>query len=174
MIRCDLLTVLRLWLDGSQSALLSGGTADPVKILAVAEVLGKLVPEPEHRSRGESPQEHMWRTYKQMRDRGALHGEGLDGLKLENERLRAKIAELEAAAAPAPGEPFDDIPVVVERMPAPAGNVVPMSRPPAASAPAPAAPQYDYNKEQGWKDYIEPTGEIRSTPRGPGRYWGPV
>lgn len=54
MIRCDLLTVLRLWLDGSQSALLSGGTADPVKILALAEVLGKLVPEPEHRSRGES------------------------------------------------------------------------------------------------------------------------
>jgi hypothetical protein len=129
MIRCDLLTVLRLWLDGSQSALLSGGTADPTKILAVADVLGKLVPEPEHRSRGEDPREYMWRTYKQMRDRGALHGEGYDGKVLENERLKAKIAELEAALAEPP---------LVAPPPAPP-NLVRLS-PPASAAPAPAAP----------------------------------
>jgi hypothetical protein len=129
MIRCDLLTVLRLWLDGSQSALLSGGTADPTKILAVADVLGKLVPEPEHKSRGEDPREIMWRTYLGMRQRGAAAGQGLDGLKLENERLKAKIAELEAALAEPP---------LVAPPPAPP-NVVRLS-PPASAAPAPAAP----------------------------------
>ena len=50
MIRADLATVLRLWLDGSQSALLAGGSADPVKLLSVVEALTKLVPETEHKS----------------------------------------------------------------------------------------------------------------------------
>jgi hypothetical protein len=38
----------------------------------------------------------------------------------------------------------------------------------------PAAPAYDYNANQDWKNWIEPDGSIRTTPRGPGRYWGPV
>jgi hypothetical protein len=61
-IRADLLTVLRLWLDSSQSTLIAGGSADPTKILAVAEVLGRLVPEAEHKTRREDPREIMWRT----------------------------------------------------------------------------------------------------------------
>jgi hypothetical protein len=48
------------------------------------------------------------------------------------------------------------------------GRAVP--KPPSA----PAAPQYDYNREQGWKDYVEADGTIRPTPRGRGHYWGPV
>jgi hypothetical protein len=32
----------------------------------------------------------------------------------------------------------------------------------------------NYNREQGWKDYVEADGTIRSTPRGRGHYWGPV
>jgi hypothetical protein len=126
MIRADLATVLRLWLDGSQSALLAGGNADPVKLLSVVEALTKLVPETEHKSRGEDPRACMWRTYSEMRRRGALHGEGLDGLKLENERLKAKIAELEAGA-PASGEPGASTCTNVEV----GGNVVPLSRPPS-------------------------------------------
>src|SRR5437660_8627626 len=47
----------------------------------------------------------MLETYKAMRARGAAFGQGYDGLKLENERLKAKIAELEAAGVPAPSEP---------------------------------------------------------------------
>jgi hypothetical protein len=35
-IRADIATVLRLWLDNSQSALLGGGTADAGKLLSVA------------------------------------------------------------------------------------------------------------------------------------------
>jgi hypothetical protein len=38
----------------------------------------------------------------------------------------------------------------------------------------PAAPAYDYSREQGWKDFVEPDGTIRSTPRGRGHWWGPV
>jgi hypothetical protein len=43
-----------------------------------------------------------------------------------------------------------------------------------ANPPPAAAPAYDYSREQGWKDYVEPDGTIRTTPRGRGHYWGPV
>jgi hypothetical protein len=43
------------------------------------------------------------------------------------------------------------------------------------SAPAAAAPAaYDYSANQDWKDWIEPDGSIRTTPRGRGKDWGPV
>jgi hypothetical protein len=42
----------------------------------------------------------MWAVYSEMRRRGADVGQGYDGLKLENERLKAKIAELEASVCP--------------------------------------------------------------------------
>jgi hypothetical protein len=105
MIRADLLTVLRLWLDGSQSALLSGGTADPTKILAVADVLGRLVPEPAHKSRGEDPRDYMWRTYSEMRRRGEIGNAVVEAKEVD--RLRARVAGLEAqlAGAPAPAVP---------------------------------------------------------------------
>jgi hypothetical protein len=102
MIRADLLTVLRLWLDGSQSALLSGGTADPVKILAVADVLGRLVPEPEHKSRGEDPRAYMWRTYLEARRRGELAEKFREpGLREQIAALQAEIATLKAGGASA-------------------------------------------------------------------------
>jgi hypothetical protein len=124
MIRADLLTVLRLWLDGSQSALLSGGTADPTKILAVADVLGKLVPEPEHKSRREDPRAHMWRTYSEMRRRGEL------AEKIQEPRLREQIAALQAeiatlraggATAPPAALPLPDAKVITP----PTSDIVP-------------------------------------------------
>jgi hypothetical protein len=109
LIRADLATVLRLWLDGSQSALLAGGNADPVKLLSVVEALTKLVPETEHKSRGESPQRYMLRTYLEMRRRGDLAGDENNfdfqrrrrfELEAEVERLRAEIAALKAGGVP--------------------------------------------------------------------------
>jgi hypothetical protein len=188
MIRCDLLTVLRLWLDGSQSALLSGGTADPVKILAVADVLGKLVPEPEHKSRGEDPREIMWQTYKQMRDRGAAFGQGYDGLVLKVKALEAelaikdaRIAELEATLAGS--VPLPPNAVKLRDNPGRACAAAPAAPPkpelpPPAAASAPVLGELvmvvDASPQEPWRDYIEPTGEIRSTPFGGGKYWGPV
>ena len=148
MIRCDLLTVLRLWLDGSQSALLSGGTADPTKILAVADVLGKLVPEPEHRSRGEDPRQIMWETYVGMRRRGEIAGP-----EYSRDAALKRIAELEAeiaalrAGAPAPDEPTLASPLPDNVVPLPRPTNAPASSPPASAAPAApqpqAAPAYD-------------------------------
>jgi hypothetical protein len=183
-IRADIATVLRLWLDNSQSALLGGGTADAGKLLSVAEALTKFIPEPEHKSRREDPRQHMWRTYLEARRRGALAGEGYDGLKLENERLKAELATLKAAASPAPGEPS-------ATPPAPAGgNVVTLSRPtnerttersevspnPSAASNVPVLVECvcDPSPEEPWKAYVEPDGSIRSTPFHGGKYWGPV
>src|SRR5437870_13785764 len=94
-IRADLLTVLRLWLDNSQTALLGGGTADAGKLLSVAEALTKFIPEPEHKDRVD-PRETMLKTYMEMRARGALAGEGYDGKVREVERLTAENGQLRA------------------------------------------------------------------------------
>jgi hypothetical protein len=123
----------------------------------------------------------MLETYLNMRRRGEIHFE-----KTERAQLLDKIAALEGevaalkAGAPAPEEPSAP----------PPDNVVPLPRatagkqnsaqapPPPAAASAPVAGELvmvvDPSSEEPWRDYVEPTGEIRSTPRGPGRYWGPV
>jgi hypothetical protein len=164
MIRADLATVLRLWLDGSQSTLLAGGNADPVKLLSVVEALTKLVPESEHKSRREDPREYMLKTYLEMRKRGAAFGQGYDGLKLTVERLQAELAAKDAEIARLTGAPAD-VPTLVETVPAPAGdNVVklPVARDSGANAPKsganappkPAPPQYELvPANEPWRAY---------------------
>jgi hypothetical protein len=178
-IRADLATVLRLWLDSSQSSLLAGGTADPVKLLSVVEALTKLVPEPEQRSHRLDPRQVMWETYLSMRRRGEIPPEGLTQAKIsalesEVEQLKAEVERLTAGAgAPATSEP-DDVPELVSSVPVPAGgNVVPLPRPNAPAAPA-APPAYDYDRERGWRDWVNADGSIRTTPLGGGKYWGDV
>jgi hypothetical protein len=165
-IRADLATVLRLWLDGSQSTLLAGGSADPVKLLSVVEALTKLVPEREQRSRGEDPRQYMWRTYLEMRRRGEIGNAQLEAR--ESDRLRARVAELESRLGGAPP--------AQSASPAPS-NVVPLK--PAASV----APEEEYEEvvvteavlgePEPWRAYVGgPDNSIISTP---GRKdWGPV
>jgi hypothetical protein len=177
-LRVDMVSALRLVIDHEQASVLSGSSADLGKLNVAVQSLIALLPGRELPAPAEQhhqdPRQVMWEIYKQMRERGEIDlkaDEGLlqaeiDAQAAEIERLKAQLA---GGLAPVPS----DAPMLVESVPAPAGgNVVPLPRPnpPAASA----APQYDYNKDRGWRDYVEADATIRSTPRGRGHYWGPV
>jgi hypothetical protein len=176
-LRLDCAVALRLALDDLQGRIVRGESIDVNRMLTASEALSRLLPPavlasppPEHRI---DPREVMWQTYLGMRRRGELGERAAEpSLRQKIAELEAEIAALKAAGAPAPDEPSDDIPVVVARVPAPAGNVVPLPRPP--SAPAANPPQYDYNANSDWKNYVNSDGSIRSTPRGGGHDWGPV
>jgi hypothetical protein len=132
-LRVDMISALRLVIDSEQATILTGGSADLGKLNVAVQSLIALLPNrelPESAASRVDPRAHMWAVYSEMRRRGADVGQGYDGLKLENERLRAEIAELKAAGpAPASDAPPPAAP------PAPS-NVVPLSRPSAAAAPA--------------------------------------
>jgi hypothetical protein len=220
-LRVDMVSALRLVIDAEQATVLSGGSADLAKLnIAVQSLIallpGKALPEPAPAEGGkDDPREIMLQTYLEMRRRGEFADplSTRDGCLAEIEKLRARVAELEAAAGPAPA---GDAPPPAA--PAAPSNVVPLSRPPAAPAaqpvpqppracrvgetwspergfqpipprpsaapasaapPEPAAPQsaaagYDYSREDGWKDWINEDGSIRTVPLGGGKYWGPV
>jgi hypothetical protein len=131
-LRVDMVSSLRLVIDAEQAAILAGGQADLGKLNVAVQSLIAMLPAGELPappvSDGPSPQEVMWQTYKQMRDRGALVGEGYDGLKCTVERLKTENEQLKAqlAGAPAPDE------AELESLP---NNVVKLS-PPASAAPA--------------------------------------
>ena len=179
-LRVDCAVALRLALDDLQGRIVRGESADVSRMLTASEALARLLPPtvlatPPAEQHGD-PRQVMWEIYKTMRERGELSlreipDEGLMQAKIneqaaEIERLKAQLA---GGLAPVPS----DAPMLVESVPAPAGgNVVPLPRPnpPAASA----APQYDYNANQDWKNFVDPDGSIRPTPRGRGHYWGPV
>jgi hypothetical protein len=80
----------------------------------------------------------MWAVYSEMRRRGALAGEGLDGAKFRIERLTAELAakDAEIAALKAGVELGDDRLTSTERptTSAPADNVVKLPAPPAPAA----------------------------------------
>jgi hypothetical protein len=128
--------------------------------------------------RREDPRESLWRIYKQMRDRGQVPQTlqaRIEELEAENAQLRSALAGSPTALTPAlsdivppgeigecyaggprpgPDDPPKRQPLVIE------GNA---ARSPGAPAPQPAA-RYDYNKNDDWRDYVEPDGSIRSTP----------
>jgi len=166
-LRCDLVATLRLSIDSAQADALEGRAADLGRLIVATESLVKLLPSepPQPASRGPGPREIMLETYKAMRARGAAFGQGYDGLKLENERLRARVAELEAAGAPAPVESTATPPAPAA--PAPASNNV-VKLPPRTvdvNALPPAEPE-------PWRAFLGPDGTINPTP---GRkYWGPA
>jgi hypothetical protein len=72
-----------------------------------------------------------------------------------------EIGECFSGQKPGPDDPPPRSTRIIEAVP----------NPPAASA----APKYDYDKEQGWKDFVLPDGNISPTPMSGGRrWWGPV
>jgi hypothetical protein len=175
-LKVDLVSTLRLVIDHAGAVALEGGTADIGRLVGAVEQLTKLLPKaateaPSHR---EDPREALLKIIMTMRERDADAFEGYDGKVKQVEALQAEVAQLRAQlAGKAPED--SDVPTVVERVPAPAAKVVPLPR---AAAPAPAAkasPSYDYDRERGWRDHVQPDGSISPTPSGGGRkWWGPV
>jgi hypothetical protein len=175
-LRVDLVSTLRLVIDAAGETVLEGGSADIGRLVGAVEQLTKLLPKaateaPSHR---EDPREALLKIIMTMRERDADAFEGYDGKVKQVEVLQAEIAQLKAQlAGQAPED--SDVPTVVE--PAPAANVVPLSKPRAAApaTPAKASPSYDYDRERGWRDHVQPDGSISPTPFGGGRkWWGPV
>jgi hypothetical protein len=185
-LRCDLVATLRLSIDAAQADALEGRAADLGRLIVATESLVKLLPSepPQPASRGADPRQIMWETYLGMRKRGELADpmSTHEGRIAEVERLKARIAELEAGA-PAPDESTPTTPP---------DNVVPLARqprarvtpqPPTPTPPPPAAASavfgelvmvVDASSDESWRDYVEPDGSIRSTPFSGGKYWGPV
>jgi hypothetical protein len=172
VLRVDCATALRLALDDLQGRVIRGEAIDMGRMLTASEALSRLLPSavlaaPPAEKR-EDPREAFLRMYFQMRERGGIseYGTAYDSMRATAIELAEEIERRSDAAL------SNDVPTMVERVPTSApANVLTLSRrhPPAA----PAAPAFDYAREQGWKDYIGADGEIRSAPRR-GKDWGPV
>jgi hypothetical protein len=192
MLRLDCAVALRLALDDLQGRVVRGESVDMTRMLTASEALSRLLPPAVLASppaaNSPDPREIMLRTYRQMRERGAQFGLGYDGLKLTVERLTAEIAskdaritELEATLAGSVPLPPNAVKLSLRndnpgRPAAPAAPPKPAPAPPAAAS-APVLGDLvmvDPSPDEEWKSYVEPTGEIRSTPFGGGKYWGPV
>jgi hypothetical protein len=165
-LRLDCAVALRLALDDLQGRVVRGESVDVARMLTAADALSRLLPAaalaappPEHRV---DLRQVMWETYLGMRRRGEVPPEGLTAAKIS--ALESEVEQLKVQLAGKTSE-HSDIPTLVETVPVPAGdNVVKLPRlnPPAA----PAAPQYDYNANQDWKNFVNPDSSIRSTTRG--------
>jgi hypothetical protein len=145
-LRCDLIASLRLVVDDASTSVLDGRAPDLARLLTATESLIKLLPSdpPQPANKQEDPRQYMWRTYKQMRDRGELGERAaepslrvqIDQLQAENEQLKAQLAERYAASVPPPP---DNVVSLHTRVPSETGpdGLVPMSRMPSAP-PKPA------------------------------------
>jgi hypothetical protein len=177
-LRVDMVSSLRLVIDHEQANVLSGNSADLGKLNVAVQSLiallpGHELPEPKPADGGPNdPRTIMWENYLAARRRGEIADptSTFEGRMAEIERLKAelaskdaRIAELEAALAGSVPLPPNAVKLRNDNPGRPAAPAAPPTPTPPASA---AASGYDYNREDGWKSYVEPTGEIRSTPRG--------
>jgi hypothetical protein len=202
-LRLDCAVALRLALDDLQGRIVRGESADVARMLTASEALARLLPpavlaSPPAEEHGD-PRQVMLKIYMEMRKRGEVPPEGwhqhrINELEAEITRLRGAVP---GCALPSPREGStansDNITInPTEADITPPGEIgtdcyagirpgpddPPRRPPPVIDAKAvpnlPAAPAYDYNREQGWKDYVEPDGTIRTTPRSRGHYRGPV
>ena len=172
-LKVDLVSTLRLVIDHAGAVALEGGTADIGRLVGAVEQLTKLLPKTaEPVSTRSDPRAALLEMILQMRERDGVPDvitlqETIDEQAAEIEQLRAEVAALKAGGA---GKPVDDdVPEVVERVPAPAAkNVVPLK-----PSSAPAAPAYDYDANSDWKSYVNSrrsrSGPARTARRGQNR-----
>jgi hypothetical protein len=166
VLRVDLVSSLRLVVDAEMGSVLSGNSADVARLnVAVASLIallpGQKLAEPAPAEGGPSdPRQIMLRTYMEMRRRGeaADPTSTFEGRMAEIERLRARVADLEAQLA----ERF------AASVPPPAGdNVVTLrptnertaersaaATPPKPAPPAPAAGIITDNEPEPWRPFV--------------------
>ena len=175
-VRVGMVAGLMAAVDAATESLLAGNSSagDIGRLTSSVDALIRLLPKAatEPAQTREDPREALLKIIMTMRERDADAFEGYDGKVKQVEALQAEVEQLRAQLAGKAPEDAD-VPTVVE--PAPAAKVVPLPR---AAAPAPAAkasPSYDYDRERGWRDHVQPDGSISPTPFGGGRkWWGPV
>ena len=199
-LRCDLISTLRLVIDDAGASILRGGSTDLGRLITATESLIKLLPGRELPKAAppaddpNDPRKIMLATYMSMRRRGEIAGPeySRDAALKRIAELEAKIAAMSSTAItptesdivppgeigecyagvrPGPDDPPRRSPPVIEGeavRPAP-------SRPPASTAPAiPVLVDVVSDPSADPRNYVEPDGSIRTTPRGRGQYWGPV
>jgi hypothetical protein len=170
-LKVDLVSTLRLVIDHAGEVVLEGGTADLGRLVTAVEHLTRLLPAArEPPPTRDDPRVVLWNMLKEGRDRLAEGFEGYDGKCRQIEALQAELAAKDAEiaalkSAPGSAPALPGVPTLVERMPAPASNVVALPKPPSAPVPFAEDP----------RNYVLPDGSISPRPIGGGRrYWGPV
>jgi hypothetical protein len=185
-LRVDMVSALRLVIDHEQATVLDGREADLGKLNVAVQSLIALLPNrelPAPASSRPDPRTIMWETYLGMRRRGeaADLASTFEGRGRRIAELEAEVAALKAGV-PAPDEstsaPLPDNVVTLPRATADKQPPKPAPPQPAAATSAPVQGELvmvvDQSPAEPWREYVEPDGSIRTTPRGPGKYWGPV
>jgi hypothetical protein len=140
-LRLDIACSLRVLLDAQSGRLLRGESLDAREMLAASEALARLLPplrEPPPAANRVDVREIMWQTYLGMRRRGELGNAVVEAREVD--RLRARVAELEAELAGHP--PAESAPPAVP----PADNVVPLPKP--TNNPVTLLPR------EPWREYM--------------------
>jgi hypothetical protein len=191
-MRLDLATSLRFALDNGQSKIINGKSADVSELIAASETLAKLLPaladEPPPQQREDA------RLKLQRLIEGAVAARAYDvehGICSECARLREQVSELQARIQfmktplrdpdqePLPEQPAAASPTLPSELLPPASSSYLAPWHGGASTPSPwnsQSPQqqsppsgpgrhYGPGSSSDFRDYVDPSGLIRSTPR---------
>ena len=154
-LKVDLVCSLRAAVDYANAGLIGGNSADLSRLVSAVEQLTKLLParqlEPPEPTRSD-PREALLQMIMQARRNGGISENGtvVDGLRAQVIALAEEVERLKAELA---------TPTLAESTPQPAGdNVVPLARPPASAAPAPAAPATGGilcdSADEAWRGFV--------------------
>jgi hypothetical protein len=183
-LRLDCAVALRLALDDLQGRVIRGEAIDMGRMLTASEALSRLLPSavlaaPPPEAARSDPRERLWQMYMTARERGGISDHGTDHdffralvieqAEAENERLVPGPLPENVTVLPRPASKSALAAGAERPQPQPPGQPAKQAAPDAPTEP----PAYDYNRESGWRDYVEPSGHIRPTPRR-GHDWGPV
>jgi hypothetical protein len=190
-VRVGMVAGLMAAVDAATESLLAGNSSagDIGRLTSSVDALIRLLPKAatEPAQTREDPRKALLDLILTMRDRDEIADraeepslrEEIAALRTENEMLRraaraagASVTPPEADVVP-PGELGEFY--VGGPKPGPDDHLAPPRTPRVIEGEAMPAPSYDYDRERGWRDHVQPDGSISPTPFGGGRkWWGPV